>query len=236
MNPLDRCAASAVPALQDAAAESPAGPRRLRIALVDDHAVVRAGYRRLIELESDIEVVGEFADADGAYVALTRGAACPVDVLVLDLSMPGRSGLELLRRLSLRWPALRVLVFTMHDSAAMVAQCLRAGAAGFVTKSSEPALLVDALRRAARGERPLSPDVAAAAQSSSAAHPPHLDLSTREFDILQGLIAGRGVEQIAEALRLSPKTVSNYQTLIRQKLGVTNTVELLRYARLHGMG
>lgn len=210
---------------------------RLRIALIDDHAVVRTGYRRLIELEPDLDVVAEYAEADTAYAQLTRDTACPIDLLVLDLSMPGRSGLELLRRLKLRWPALPVLVFTMHDSAAMVGQCLRAGAAGFVTKSSPPELLVDAVRRAARGETPLSPDIAEAAHEAreAGALPPHLDLSTREFDILQQLLVGRSVDEIAQSLYLSAKTVANYQTLIRQKLGVGNAVELMRYARAHGL-
>ena len=99
--------------------------RALRVALADDHAVVRAGYRRLLELERDMAVVAEYGDADSAYRALAAEAGEAVDLLVLDLSMPGRSGLELLRRLQQRRPGLRVLVFTMHDSAAMLDQCLR---------------------------------------------------------------------------------------------------------------
>jgi DNA-binding NarL/FixJ family response regulator len=205
----------------------------LRIGLVDDHAVVRAGYRRLLELEG-LTVAAEFADADSAYAALSVGEPCPVDLLILDLSLPGRSGLELLRRLSVRRPALKVLVFSMHDSAGMVAQCLRAGAAGFVTKSSAPEELIDAVHRAWRGERPLSADVAPAVERESAAAP-HLQLSTREFDVLQALLRGDSVEEISRQLRLSPKTVANYQTLVRQKLGVGNAVELLRYAREHGL-
>lgn len=206
----------------------------LRIALVDDHAVVRAGYRRLLELEH-MEVVAEFADADGAYAALSRDAAELPDLLILDLSLPGRSGLELLRRLQARRPELRVLVFTMHDSAALVLQCLGAGAVGFVTKSSAPEVLVDAVHRAVRGERPLSPDVAEAVRQEEAQSAPHLRLSAREFDVLQALAAGASVEDIAQRLCLSPKTVANYQTLVRQKLGVANAVELLRYAREHGL-
>lgn len=206
----------------------------IRIGLADDHAVVRAGYRRLLELEPDIAVVAEYADADAAYSGLTTGGD-RLDLLVLDLSMPGRSGLELLRRLGQRLPDLRVLVFTMHDGAAMVGQCLRAGAAGFVTKNSAPELLVDAVRRAVRGEVVLSPDVAMHAPGGAGAEPPHAQLSSREFDILQQLVAGRGVDEIAQGLRLSAKTVSNYQTQIRQKLGVAGAVDLLRYAREHGL-
>lgn len=205
--------------------------------LVDDHAVVRAGYRRLLELEPDVQVVAEHADADAAYDDLQRqppSAGPRADVLVLDLSMPGRSGLDLLHRLTLRWPSLRVLVFTMHDSPAMVAQVLRAGARGFVTKSSQPEELVAAVRRVMTGEVVLSADVAQASPPSPrAAQPPHLALSAREFDVLRYLIEGLGVDDIARRLSLSPKTVANYQTLIRQKLGVSNGVELLRYARQH---
>lgn len=210
----------------------------LRVALADDHAVVRAGYRRLLELEPDMAVVAEFGDVDSAYSALTSADAsvrAVADLLVLDLSMPGRSGLELLRRLNARLPALPVLVFTMHDGAAMLDQCLRAGAAGFVTKSSAPEVLVDAVRRAARGEIALSPDMAALVARQPASGPPHERLTAREFDILQQLIAGRAVEDIAQNLRLSTKTVANYQTSIRQTLGVGSAVELLRYAREHGL-
>lgn len=208
-------------------------PQRARIALADDHAVVRAGYRRLLELEPDFDVVAEYADADAVHLALVEDGT-DVDLLVLDLSMPGRSGLELLRRLVVRRPGLRVLVFTMHDSAAMLAQCLRLGAAGFVTKSSAPEVLVDAVRRVLRGDTALSPDVAGSA-GSVAPEPPHLKLSDREFDVLRQLITGRSVEAIAQDLFLSAKTVSNYQTQIRHKLGVSSAVELLRYARAQGL-
>ncbi|MEP6505319.1 MAG: response regulator transcription factor [Betaproteobacteria bacterium] len=204
-----------------------------RIGLLDDHAVVRSGYRRLIELEDDLVVIAEFADAESAYAALTATTPCPVDLLVLDLSLPGQSGLELLRHLSLRLPALRILAFTMHDGAALVRQCLRAGAAGFVTKSSAPDMLLDALRRIARGEIALSEDVAALAHDD--ATPPHAALSVREFDILQRLVNGHGVERIAQTLHLSTKTVANYQTEIRHKLGAGNAVELMQYARRHGI-
>jgi DNA-binding NarL/FixJ family response regulator len=207
---------------------------RVRIALVDDHAVVREGYRRLLELEQGFEVVAEFAEADAAYAALSRDGS-EVDLAILDLSLPGRSGLELLRRLKLRRPALRMLVFSMHEHPAMVSQCLGVGAEGFVTKSSAPEVLVDAVRRIAGGARALSPDVQGAFGQDEAA-PPHMRLSPREFDVLQSLIHGASVSEISRSLRLSAKTVANYQTLVRQKLGVGNAVELLRYARAHGLG
>jgi DNA-binding NarL/FixJ family response regulator len=205
----------------------------LRIGLVDDHAVVRSGYRRLIEPEDDLAVTAEFVDAETTYAALTAPGPCPIDLLVLDLSLPGQSGLELLRHLTQRLPSLPVLVFTMHESGALVQQCLRAGAAGFVTKSSEPETLLDALRRIARGEIALSDDVVPA--PGDAAEAPHAALSVREFDIFQRLVVGHDVERISQTLHLSAKTVANYQTEIRRKLGVGNAVELVRYARLHGI-
>lgn len=213
-----------------------AAPVPLRVALADDHAVVRAGYRRLLELDPDIAVVAEYADADAAYGALANTVGGDaIDLLVLDLSMPGRSGLELLRRLTARRPELPVLVFTMHESAAMLDQCRRAGAAGFVTKSSAPEVLVGAVRRAARGEFALSPDMLALQVAQGAAGPPHAKLSSREFDILLALLAGHTVEEIAQTLRLSLKTVANYQTRIRQALQVNSAIELLRYGREHGL-
>ena len=205
----------------------------VRVMLVDDHAVVRTGYRRLLELEGDIVVVDEHPDAEAAQSALQRRDGDGVDVVVLDLSMPGRGGLDLLRRGSLRWPRLAWLVFSMHDSPAVVVQALRAGAAGFVTKSCLPEELVQALRRVAAGERHvLSVDVAGAV-SAPAAAPPHQALSPREFDVLRLLVEGRAVPDIAAALHVSPKTVSNLQTRIRTRLGVASAVELLRYAQQH---
>ena len=210
-------------------------PGPLRVALADDHAVVRAGYRRLLELETDIAVVTEFDNAESTYSALTCAEALTIDLLILDLSMPGRSGLELLRRLSRRRPELRVLIFTMHDSPAMVDQCLRAGAIGFVTKTSQPQVLVDAVKLAARGKLAMSPDVQTLAASAAGVGAPHTRLSHREFDILRQLLADRSAEEIARTLSLSVKTVANYQTHIRQVLGVASAVGLVNYAREHGL-
>ncbi len=204
----------------------------LRVVLADDHAVVRTGYRRLLELDERLQVVGEFADGDAAYLWLSRH---PADVLVLDLSMPGRGGLEVLRCLKARVPAVRVLVFSMHDSPAIVAQALRAGADGYLTKSSAPDLLVDAVHRVAAGERPLSDDIAALAGESDPRALPHMRLSPREFDLFRLLVRGIALEDIAAQLYLSIKTIANYQTLIRKKLGLANVVEMYRYAREHGL-
>jgi DNA-binding NarL/FixJ family response regulator len=217
---------------------APPNPSVIRVLLVDDHAVVRAGYRRLLELEPDMAVVKECADADSAYEWLQQQSTLgqlPAEVMVLDLSMPGRSGLDLLRRVGLRWPLLRVLVFSMHDSLAMVTHSLCAGATGFVTKNSAPEELVAAVRSVSQGKSVLSADVAhhGSPPELVAGAAAHEQLSRREFDVLRYLVAGLSVDDIAQRLSLSPKTVANHQSLIRQKLGVNSAVELLRYAREH---
>lgn len=206
----------------------------LRVALADDHAIVRVGFRRLLELEPGVRVVAEFGDADSAEAALLGAAPLALDVLILDLSMPGRSGLELLRTLQAARPDLRVLVVSMHDAPTMVAQCLRAGAAGFVPKSSDPQAVVDAVHEVAAGRRALSAALAQTLRSLDP-QPPHEQLTGREAEVLRQLLAGQSVEAIARQMGLSEKTISNYQTLVRQKLGVGSAHELLHYAREHGL-
>ncbi len=207
---------------------NPMAPARL--ALVDDHAIVRAGYARLIELEDDLAVHAEFGDAEQALAALAGPLRGHIDLLVLDLSMPGRSGLELLRSIVRAGLPLQVLVVSMHDSAALVTQCLQAGARGFVSKSADPQALIDALRRVLRGEL-----VAPPGHGEPVLRPPHHDLTAREVEVLRRLLTGMPFEEIASQLGVSEKTVSNHQTQIRQKLGVGNAVELLHYARGHGL-
>lgn len=204
---------------------------KLRVVLADDHAVVRTGYRRLLELEDDMEVVADFGDSDSTCAWFASHCA---DVLVLDLSMPGRGGLETLARVKAREGSPKVLVFSMHDNPAIVDQALKAGADGYLTKSSEPDLLIDAVRRVARGERPLSADVAAA-RAGADGGALHAALSPREFEIFRLLAAGRTVEQIAARLFLSAKTVANYQTMIRQKTGLASVLEMYRHADTHGL-
>jgi DNA-binding NarL/FixJ family response regulator len=201
-----------------------------RLALVDDHAIVRAGYARLIELEDDLVVRAEFGDPEQALTALGGPLRGHVDLLVLDLSMPGRSGLELLRSIVRAGLPLQVLVVSMHDSAALVTQCLQAGARGFVSKSADPQALIDALRRVLRGELVLPPG-----HGEPALRPPHHDLTARELEVLRRLLTGMPFDEIAGQLGVSEKTISNHQTQIRQKLGVGNAVELLHYARSHGL-
>lgn len=204
----------------------------MKIAIADDHAVVRAGYRRLLELDDSVEVVAEFADGESAYRWLGANGA---DLLILDLSMPGRGGLATLQRLRQRVPQLRVLVFTMHESPTLAAQALRAGAHGYITKSSAPQTLLDAVREIGRGGCPLSIEVAEARPGTDAALPAHQSLSPREFDLFLLFARGNSVERIAAQHCLSAKTVSNYQSAIRHKTGLTSTLEMYRYAERHGL-
>lgn len=206
----------------------------LRVALADDHAIVRVGFRRLLELEPGLRVVAEFGDTDSAEAALLGADPLALDVLILDLSMPGRNGLELLRALQAARPDLRVLVVSMHDTPTMVAQCLRAGAAGFVPKSSDPQAVVDAVHEVAAGRRALPAPLAQALRALDP-QPAHEQLTAREAEVLRHLLAGQSVEAIARTMGLSEKTISNYQTLVRQKLGVGSAHELLHYAREHGI-
>ena len=210
--------------------ESTAKPA-LRVVLADDHAVVRAGYRRLLELEPGLQVVAEFADGESAYLWLSEH---PADVLILDLSMPGQGGLATLQRLHQRVPRLRVLIFTMHDSPELAAQLLKAGASGYLTKSSPPESLIDAVHQVAAGEQVLSADIAATMRKS-ADDLPHQQLSPREFDVFLLLAQGIAVEQIASQRCLSVKTAANYQTIVRHKLGLSSALEMYRYAQHCGL-
>jgi len=179
----------------------------LRVLLVDDHAIVREGYRALLEKQADLRVVGEAANGEEAYLACLTDAP---DVVVMDLTMPGASGVATIARLRRRHPQLRILVLTMHEESAFAVQALRAGAAGYVTKSSPPALLLEALRDVHRGARPLSPDVAHAMALQSFERDSLADLTPREFSILQALVDGNSTSAIAEQLHLSPKTVAQH--------------------------
>lgn len=206
----------------------------IRVLLCDDHPVVRAGYRRLLEQDGDIAVVHEAGDGEAAYAAWR---AAPADVLVTDLSMPGGGGLVLLRRVRARDAGARVLVFTMHDSALLVRRAFDEGARGFLTKASEPEALIDAVRTLHAGRRYLSPELPPAWLER---HPPDGDarlasLSTREFEVFRLIAAGCSAAQCAERLHLSAKTVANHQSAIKDKLGVATSAALAHLAIRHGL-
>jgi DNA-binding NarL/FixJ family response regulator len=199
----------------------------IRIVLVDDHAVVRSGYRRLLCAEPDFDVVGEAASAPEANALVQHVRP---DVAIVDLSLKGSSGLEAIAGMRVRQPGLRVLVLSMHDSAGHVAQALKAGAHGYLTKRSEPEELITGIRAVMNGTRVLSSDVAAAVA------PAPLDgLTPREFDMLRLLVHGESVQAIAAQLTVSPKTVLNTLTSVRQKLGADNDFRLMHLAARLGI-
>lgn len=198
----------------------------IRVLLADDHPIVRDGLRRLLAADPHFEVVAEAADGDEA-LALVR--ANDYDVAVLDMSMPGLSGLDLVKRLKLEKPALRVLVLSMHGEQQYAARALKAGASGYVNKDTAAEQLLGALRKVAAGGVHVS-DVAAASLVAGAGAAPHAALSDREFEILRLLAQGLTPTEIGERLHLSVKTVSTHKSRAQDKLGVAGTAELVRYA------
>ena len=201
----------------------------IRILLVDDHAVVREGYRRLLERRADLRVE---AEADSAEEALQRLREFEPDLIILDLSLPNMGGIELTRRILQRQPDARILAFSMHRDPLFAAQAIRAGALGYVTKSSSPDVLIQAVYKVARKEKVLSPDIAPemALILLQGESNPAEELNPREFEILRLLLDGLGVEEIGNILSISPKTVQNVHYQIKAKLGVRTDIELARLA------
>jgi DNA-binding NarL/FixJ family response regulator len=204
----------------------------IRLLLVDDHPVVRAGYQRLLEQAGDMRVVAQAGRVDEAVAAFATHAP---DVTVTDLSMPGSGGLELIRRVLARAADARLLVFSMHDSAMLVARAFDIGARGFLSKSSAPESLLDAVRKVHAGQRYLSPDLPAHLMQGTPPGGALDSLTPREFEIFRLLARGESIAGCALALSLSPKTVSNHQTLIKEKLGLTTSAALAHLAIRHGV-
>ena len=201
--------------------------------IVDDHAVVRTGYRRLIDAEPDLSVVADVASGDEACAALRDTA---MDVVVMDLSLREGSGLEAIKRLLERQPQLRVLVFSMHQAVGYVTQALRNGALGYITKNSEPLEMIAAIRKVAQGQRVFSADVAHALACQAADGRNALEcLTPREFEILRMFTGGVAATQLGDQLHLSAKTVLNHLSNIRRKLDVNSELELLLLAARHGL-
>ncbi|HEY3282124.1 MAG TPA: response regulator transcription factor [Armatimonadota bacterium] len=206
-----------------------------RVVIADDHSVVRAGVKQILSEHRDLEVVAEARDAL-ELLSLLKVTRC--DLVLLDITMPGRSGLEVLGDLTWGAGAPRVLVLSMHPEADYALRVLKAGAAGYVTKDNAAEELVPAIRKVLSGRRYVSASLAeklAAELVGDDGAPPHHSLSNREFEIVRQIVAGRTVSEIGNDLCLSPKTVSTYRARALQKLGVTSNVELTRYALKHGL-
>jgi DNA-binding NarL/FixJ family response regulator len=198
-----------------------------RIVLADDHKIVRDGLKRILA-STDLEVAAEAADGD-ELLKLVKAA--DYDVAVIDMSMPGLSGLALIKRLKSEKPKLRILVLSMHGESQYAARVLKAGASGYLNKDSAAEQLVGAIRKVAAGGVHIGE--AAAASLVAAEKSPHEALSDREFEVLRLLVDGLGPTEIGERLHLSVKTVSTHKTHILEKLNLGSTAELVRYALEH---
>jgi DNA-binding NarL/FixJ family response regulator len=203
--------------------------KKTTIVLVDDHAVVRAGVRRLLEQEPLFEVIGEAESGEKAYQIF--GELKP-DVMVMDLSMPGMGGLEGIRRILMRYEKAKILVLSMHEDLSFANQALKLGAKGYLTKNTLADDLVKSIETVTQGDVFLSDEIAKkmAMQSISGNQDPVHELSAREFEIFRLLAEGFDIDAIASTLNISSKTVSNYQTMIKQKLDINTPIELIRYA------
>jgi DNA-binding NarL/FixJ family response regulator len=208
----------------------------ISILLADDHTVVREGIKRLLGGFEDLQVVAEAADGTEVMAGVRRDG---FDILVTDLSMPGREGVDLIKQVRREAPRLPIVVLTMHPPEQYAVRVIRAGAGAYLTKDVAPDELAEAIRRVARGGMYLTPRVAellAVEIRPRVSGAPHHTLSDREFQVFQMLVEGRTVGEIAERLCVSIKTISTHKTRILEKMGATSVADLVRYAvkyRLH---
>jgi DNA-binding NarL/FixJ family response regulator len=205
----------------------------IRIVVADDHTIVREGLKQLLAAAADLTVVGE---AQNGHEVIERVRSLEFEVLLLDMSMPGRSGIDLIKQVYAEKPALRVLVLSMHQEQQYAVRAIRAGAAGYLTKDSASAQLVSAIRKVAGGGAFITEAVAqelALGAMPQAEALPHQSLSDREFQVFRELVAGKAVSDIASELNLSVKTVSTHKARIMEKMSMRNPAELIRYAIHH---
>lgn len=205
----------------------------IRLAIADDHPIVREGLRRIAVEDAGITVTGEASTANELFRLLSAAA---VDVVLLDVSMPGATFVETLIALRERHPTVRILVLSVHPEDQWAMRALRAGAAGYLTKDRSPEQLVQAIRRVARGGKYVSESLAeklAGLVDSGRARTPHELLSDREFEVLRALGSGMTVKDVAVHLRLSAKTVSTYRARLLEKMGLKSQADLVRYVAVH---
>lgn len=207
----------------------------IELLIADDHPIMRDGLKQILAATEDIVVAGEASNGEEVLAKLKQR---DFDVLVLDLSMPGTSGIELIKRVTIDKPKQRILILSMYKEELYAVRTLKAGASGYLCKDSASSQLITAIRKVASGGRFVSPEVAESlALEMSPQHQalPHGQFSNREFQIFRMIAAGRTVTEIAEALMLSVKTVSTYKTRILEKLQLSNNTELIRYGLKHGL-
>ena len=206
-----------------------------RLAIAEDHAIVRSGLKQMLALVGGLDVVAEAIDGSEVIALCDRR---DIDVLLLDLNMPGLSGNDLIARVRAKRPQLPILILSMHNTAQIGMAAIKAGANGYVTKDSEPTILIEAIRKVAAGGRYIAPQMAQAIALHSSSEPsgrPHDSLSDREMSVFRELVAGNSVNDIAEKFHISNKTVSTHKARMMEKLGARSTAELVRYAVDHGL-
>ena len=207
-----------------------------RILIADDHAIVRDGLRRILQSAPGIEVAGEAVNGDEVMARVREGG---FDLLLLDMSMPGKSGIELIKWTVATRPDLAVLVLSMHQEEQYAVRAIRAGASGYVTKESAASLLVAAIRKVAEGGMYISAGVAeqlALNLRPQTTDLPHQRLSDREYEVFALLVTGASVSDIAARLHLSGKTVSTHKARILEKMAMDSVADLVRYAMAHKLG
>ena len=207
----------------------------IRLLIADDHAILRTGLRQLFSMAGDITVAGEAEDGAQVLELLRREN---FDTVLLDLSMPGTSGTDLIARIANRYPRLPILVLSMHNEAQIAERALKAGAMGYITKDSDAATLLGAVRKIASGGRYVAPKVAEQLVFRSMdtdPRPPHERLSDREMAIMDLLVQGESLGEIAAKLAISIKTVSTHKSRLLQKMGLRNRTELVHYAINNGL-
>ncbi|HXF79351.1 MAG TPA: response regulator transcription factor [Usitatibacter sp.] len=205
----------------------------IRVVVADDHGIVREGLKELLRADAGVDVVGEARDG---HEVMERVRALEFDVLLLDMSMPGRSGIELIKQVKAEKPKLRILVLSMHEEHQYAVRAIRAGASGYLTKESASSQLVAALRKVGSGGAHISEAVAeqlALGNMPGNKGEPHEALSDREFQVFRLIAEGKSVADIGERLNLSVKTVSTHKANILQKMGMQTAGELIRYALSH---
>ena len=204
-----------------------------RVVIADDHQILREGLKQLLLAAGDLDVVGEAGDG---HEVLERVRTLGFDVLLLDMSMPGKSGVELIKQVKAEKPKLRILVLSMHEEHQYAVRAIRAGASGYLTKESAAAQLVAAIRKIAAGGAFISAEVAERLALDAMPHaegPLHATLSDREYQVFRLLVTGHSVGDIAEQLHLSAKTISTHKARLMEKLQVDNNAALVRYAVTH---
>lgn len=205
----------------------------IRVLIADDHAIVRQGLRQVLALAPDLELAGEAKDG---WEVIDKVRSDHLNLLLLDMTMPGPNGVELIKRVREEAPRLPILVLSMHGESQIAGRAIKAGAAGYLTKDSEPETLISAIRQVAGGAHYIDPAVAARLLFDAKpddTEEPHLALSDREYQVFLLLVQGRGINEIGDALHLSAKTVSTHKFRLMQKLGMDNISDLVRYALKH---